>query len=190
MIKLKEQKKEGKKESRAKSNKTVIVVAVVIGILVILGIIGRIIQRKIAQGVAGGFLSAISGGRVKVNGDDKKVTYKSDQGEFSFQEGGKLPDGFPADFPTYPGAKITSSWTSAGDNSKGISVVWETSDSPEKVAEYYKTNVESKGWKITASFSNDGTTTYSFEKGTTSGFVGIAKGEAGKTNISVTIGVK
>ena len=186
----KKEEKEEKKETKSKSNKTVIIIVVVVAVLVVLGIIGRIVQRKVAQGVAGGFLSAITGGKVGIGGDKNKVTLKSDEGEFSFQEGGKLPDGFPSDFPVYPGAKITSSWTSSGDDSKGISVVLETSDAPTKVADYYKTNIESKGWKTTASFSSEGTTTYSFEKGTTNGFVGIAKGEEGKTNISVTIGVK
>lgn len=187
---MKEEKKEEKKETKTKSNKTIIIIVAVVGVLIALGIIGRMVQRRIAQGVAGGFLSAITGGRVGVNSDKNKVIYKSDEGEFSFQEGGKLPDGFPSDFPVLPGAKITSSWTSSDDNSKGISVVWETSDAPTKVADYYKTNIESKGWKVTASFSSEGTTTYSFEKGTTNGFVGIAEGEEGKTNISVTIGVK
>ena len=165
-------------------------ILVIVGLLVVLGIVGRMVQRRVAQGVAGGFLSALTGGKVKVGGDSNKVTYKSDDGEFSFQEGGKLPEGFPSDFPIYPGAKITSSWTSNDDDSKGISIVWETSDALTKVADYYKENIEAKGWKITASFSQEDTTTYSFEKGTASGFVGVGKGEADKTNISVTISVK
>lgn len=187
---MKEEKTEEKKEPKGKSNKTIIIIVVAVIALVVLGLIGRMVQRRIAQGMAGSFLSAMTGGKVGVSTDKNKVTLKSDEGEFSFQEGGKLPEEFPSDFPIYPGAKITSSWTSSGDDAKGISVVWETNDSPDKVANYYKSSIESKGWKTTASFSSEGTTTYSFEKGESTGFVGIAKGEEGKTTISVTIGVK
>lgn len=179
------------KKAPVKSNKKLfIIIGVVAVVLVVLGIVGRFIQRKIAQGVAGGFLSTLSGGKVKVNVGDNKVSYKTDEGEFSFEEGGKLPDGYPSDLPIYPGAKLTSSWSTSDDDSKGMSLIWGTNDSIGQVADYYKKELEAKGWKITSSFSQAETSTYSFEKGGTSGFVGVGKGDKQNTNISVTIGFK
>ena len=177
------------KNAPVRSNKKLfIIIGVVLVVLVALGIAGKIIQKKIAQGMVGGFLSTLSGGKVKVG--DKNVTFKNDQGEFSFEEGGKLPDGYPSDLPIYPGAKLTSSWSTTGDNSKGMSLIWGTNDSISQVADYYKKALEANGWKITASFSQQETSTYSFEKGTINGFVGIGKGDKENTNISVTIGFK
>ncbi len=162
------EKEKVKKETPKKSNKTLVIVAIVVVVLIILGTLGKIIQRKISQ----------------------KVTLKSNEGDFTFEEGGKLPEGFPQDFPVYPGAKLTSSWTAGGESSKGTSVVWESDDATSKVADFYKSELVAKGWKITANFNQEDTSTYSFEKNNVSGFFGVAKGEKGKTNISVTIGVK
>lgn len=161
-----------------KSNKTLVIISIVFIVLVLLGIVGRIIQRRIAQ----------SGGEINLGSN--KVTYKSNEGDFTFEEGGKLPSGFPSDFPVYPGARLTSSWTAGGENSKGTSVVWESSDAVSKITDYYQKELVVKGWKITATFNQGDSATYSFEKDKVSGFVGVAKGDSGKSDISATIGEK
>jgi hypothetical protein len=122
--------------------------------------------------------------------ENGQVTYKGDEGEFSYNQGGELPEDFPKDFPIYPGAKLTSSWTAQGEETRGVSIVWETQDSPEEVSDYFKNQLELSGWKITSSFSQGGSVNYSFEKDNVSGFIGIARAEEGKTTLSLTLGVK
>ena len=70
-----------------------------------------------------------------------------------------------------------------------MSVVWETGDSADAVSAFYKTDLVSNGWKVTATFEQEGSMTTSFEKEGWGGFMGITSSE-GKTTISATIGVK
>lgn len=154
-------------------NRRVLIIVLLVLVVVTLGTLGGILVKR-----------AVERGKNQLG--DKKITYKGNEGEFSFEEGGNLPEGFPSDFPLYPGTTLSSSWTAKGQSSNGISLIWETDDSSEKVLEFYKRELEAKGWKITSAFS----ATYSFEKGNTSGFVGIAKGSSGRTEISLTLSLK
>jgi len=97
-----------------------------------------------------------------------------------------LPENFPTDFPLYRQATFKEAWSTGKAESGGISVIWETSDAPPKVAVFYKDELVKKNWKINSSFNNSGSFVISFEKGGTSGFVGISQN--GKTIISVTLG--
>lgn len=184
MVKEKEQTTETPK----KKAKIVPIIIVLIGIIIVLGLIGNFIYKKIAERAAEGILSGITGGNVNLSGD--KVSIKTEDGELAFEEGGKIPDTFPNDFPVYPGAKVASSFTSTGDNnSKGVSVLWETGDSLEKVGKFFETELAENGWKITANFSSEDSITFTIEKGETGGVVGITP-QDDKTAISVTLGVK
>ncbi len=179
------------KETKKGSNKTLVIVLVVIAVLVGLSLIGRFIYKKVAERVASNYLSTLTGGKVSVTGGGDKVSFKGEDGEVTFDSGGKLPEGFPSDFPVYPGAKVTGSFSASGDNnSKGSSVVWETSDDVAKVGGYFKTELPKAGWTISTDYSTAETITLTFEKGAYSGFLGVTKGSDGKTAISVTIGVK
>lgn len=100
-----------------------------------------------------------------------------------------LPDGFPSDFPIYPNAALSDSWTASGNSTEGISVIWLTDDSPKDVSSFFQENLPDSSWGVFLQSEEDAFTTISFEKGNTSGFVGITKGEGGKTVISVTMGV-
>ena len=51
---------------------------------------------------------------------------------------GRLPDGWPADVPVYPGATLGASELS----SRGSSVTMKTNDGPEKVAAFYVTSLK------------------------------------------------
>ena len=59
---------------------------------------------------------------------------------------GKLPGDYPADAPVYKDAKITLSQTVSEKN--GRNLVMETGDAADKIAAFYKTGLESNGWKI------------------------------------------
>jgi hypothetical protein len=138
------------------------------------------LTRVISKGIAG---------NVKVEDGGKKVTYKGADGDFSFQQGDTLPANFPAGFPVYPGAKVTSSWTAKGETGDGISAIWETSADPSVVALFYKTELVKAGWQMSSSFEQSSSYNYSFSKDNVTGIVGITKsGET--TTISVAIGNK
>ncbi|HJX59274.1 hypothetical protein A2V61_01115 [Candidatus Woesebacteria bacterium RBG_19FT_COMBO_47_8] len=97
---------------------------------------------------------------------------------------------FPDDFPIYPGATLKSSSSTETDGKKGISALWTTADPQDKVAEFFKSNLEALGWKITNSFGGKGFSNYSFEKELVKGFIGVGVGEKGTTAISVTLGIE
>ena len=92
-----------------------------------------------------------------------------------------------SDFPIYPGATEESSYTTEGDN-KATSIVWKTDDSISEVSYFYNKELEMGGWEITSIIENENSTTLSFTRGESYGFVGIGKGEGDITIISVTIG--
>lgn len=174
-------------------NKLVVIIVIVAVVLVGLGLIGRYIARMVAQKAASAYLSGVTGQNVNVSGNGQNVTVKTGNGEVNINSGGSLPSDFPSDFPVYPGAKLTGSFSAngtSGENTKGVSVVWETGDDAAKVGDFYKTELVKAGYTISSDFSQGTTTTLTIEKGTTSGFVGVTKGSDGKTAISVTMGSK
>lgn len=161
-------------EEKKKGNKGLIVL-----VIVVLLIVGLFLTRKVGEGVLSQVLSRLTKESVKVetNGD-------------SISSENSLPEGFPEDFPIYAEVKIVSSFKATQGETDGTSVIWETEDDATKVAGYYKEELAKKGWKIISTFEAEGSTTVTFEKGEVSGFLGITKGEGGKTAISVTLGVK
>ena len=134
-------------------------------------------------------LSKKTGGKVKVEDGGNKVSYSGKEGDFSFQEGTTMPDSFPQDFPLYPDSKVASSWSSKAEGGLGISVALDSSDSIEKIAEFYQKELPSKGWLITSNFDQEMSKTFSFEKGEQKGLVGITE-EDGKAVISITINLR
>jgi hypothetical protein len=187
---MKEEKKDNKATTSKKTNKAIPIIIVIVLILVVLGVVGKIFYRKIAEKLAGAYVSNLiskgTGGKVQVDDGGKKITYSGEGGDLSFQEGGNLPAGFPSDFPIYPGSKTISSWSATGE-SKGISVMWESTDSADKVASYYKTELPKAGYKLTSTFEQAESKAYSFEKGTVKVLLGITSAD-NKVTISVTIG--
>ena len=178
------------KKEEAKGNKGLIILIIIALILVGLFLVGRTLARKIGQGIFSRVLSQVTDSNVKVEGDGDSVTFTGEEGEVSFNASGDMPESFPKDFPVYSGATLKSSFTATGADTKGTSVVWETGDSADKVAGFYKGELVKKGWKIVSTFEQEGTTTLTFEKEGVGGFLGIAKGEGGKTAISVTVGIE
>lgn len=109
--------------------------------------------------------------------------------EFSLEEASNLPDIFPKDFPVYKRSEVSSSFIAKGDNTQGVSVIWETEDSQREVFAFYQRELESTGWQITSKFEKEDSFTISFNKEKMSGFIGIARVDE-RTVIAVTIGIK
>lgn len=181
--------KETKSDSKGKSNKSLVIILIIVAVVIGLVIVGRFIAQK----VAGGILSRVTGQNVNITEGGNGVTVKTDKGDLVINSGGSLPSDFPSDFPVYSGAKLAGSFSAKGDdggNSTGTSVVWETSDDATKVGTYYKSQLAAAGYTIVTEYSSAGSTTFTFEKGDISGFMGVTKGSDGKTAISVTLGTK
>ena len=187
--KVEEVKESGEGKSSAKGSKLPLILIVLAAILVGAYLLGRVVTRKAGDFLAGRVLSGVTGGNVKVDESGGKVTFENSEGKVSFEEGGELPEGFPKDFPVYPGAKVVSSFTANTDGKDGMSVAWETGDSVEAVSGFYKSNLVTNGWKVSATFEQGDSTTTSFEKEGWGGFMGVTSTE-GKTTISATVGVK
>jgi hypothetical protein len=83
---------------------------------------------------------------VTKSGDNAEITFTGKDGEkmqmTSSAKGGSLPKNFPKDAPIYPGAAVTIS-SNAKD---GMMVMLKTSDSLEKVKEFYEKALKEQGW--------------------------------------------
>lgn len=186
--KEKETEKKTEEETKPKSNKLVLLLAILGAIMVVAVLGGRFVYQRAKESVLGTFLSKTTGGVIDVDKEGEKVTIKSEEAEFSFEEGGELPENFPKDFPIYPEAKLTSSWTASGEETEGLSLVWETNDSIDKVAAYYREKLTESGWKSSFTSEVEDSMTLVFEKDDTNGFIGITT-EDSKTVISLTLGL-
>ena len=183
--KTKEKKEKIEKRKPGKKAPILLILAAVIVVAVVLG---GIFYRKAGGLIVGNIFSRLTGGTVDVDNDGEKVTVSLEEGEFSFEEGGSLPDNFPSDFPIYPDAELASSWTASGDDTDGISLIWETEDSVSGVGNYYESELEAAGWTLSFTSETEDSITYAFEKNDVSGFIGITVEES-KTVISLTLGL-
>ncbi len=189
----KKEKKEISKEKKEKKekrepNKKAPILIILAAMVVIAAILGGIFYRKAKDLVVGNIFSRLTGGDVDVDKEGEKVTVTSEEGEFSFEEGGKLPDNFPSDFPVYPKAELASSWTASGNDTDGLSLIWETEDSVSKVGNYYESELENTGWALSYTSETEDSITFAFEKNDVRGFIGITVEES-KTVISLTLGL-
>lgn len=189
----KKEKKEKTKEKKEKKekrepNKKAPILIILAAVVVAAVILGGIFYRKTADLVVGNIFSRLTGRAVNVEKGGEKVTVTLEEGEFSFEEGGNLPDNFPSDFPIYPDAELASSWTASGDDTDGLSLIWETEDTVSKVSNYYERELKNAGWTLSFTSETEDSTTFAFEKNDVSGFIGITVEES-KTVISLTLGL-
>jgi len=126
----------------------------------------------------------------KISPGRESQTTPKGQGEIPSGDTNTLPANFPKDFPLYPDSSLKTSWTTQGELKEGISVLWESGDAPQVVRDFYKQKLPELGWSVNSSFESEGSYTISFEKEITDGFIGITLGEAGLTQISVTLGIE
>lgn len=95
---------------------------------------------------------------------DGSATYSNNEGSVTVG-GGSLPDNWPSDAPTYADAKIQYSGSSNPQTGeKGAVVMFTTSDSATKVADFYKKELASSGWTIEGTANINGATVISAKK--------------------------
>jgi len=87
-------------------------------------------------------------GEVTISKEGAVVNIKGKEGDVvaSFGEGAKLPANLSKDVPVYKPANVTMSQV-MGDGEK-VMLGLNTKDDSAKVAEFYKKELEDKGWKI------------------------------------------
>ncbi len=87
-------------------------------------------------------------------GTSKEVTFKSGGMTHTFAEGkGAVPRDFP--LPVYPGAQATGSVSAQGDKTAEESkfLLLSSSDSVEKIRDFYQQELPKSGWKVETSQS-------------------------------------
>ena len=100
-----------------------------------------------------------------------------------------MPDGFPADVPIYPGARLTAAakFTSGTQTTWGMN--WETLDSVDKVQAFYSTKLSQGDWSIQFKGSSNASFAATFSRKSnpkSSGIIG-ADGSSGVTKISLSL---
>src|SRR3989338_5378854 len=63
----------------------------------------------------------------------------------SINHGTDLPDGFPRDFPVYPGSIVTSSYSTKNASKNGVSVRWEVKSKSLDVIDFFASEFEKRG---------------------------------------------
>jgi hypothetical protein len=63
---------------------------------------------------------------------------------------GELPPGFPDDIPAYPGAKLVVSFRIKTDQGANYFAIYQTSDQPAEVLEFYQENMDEDPWQVEA----------------------------------------
>lgn len=112
-------------------------------VLVVLGILGTIFAGVYARNLFSGL--GINGVRVDQGGN---VEVKTEDGKVSFTNKKELPAEWPNDIPTYPGASIESSFKG---EKQLVNVNFSSQDESEKVIQFYKEQLASKGWQADSS---------------------------------------
>lgn len=103
----------------------------------------------------------------------------------------KLPDDFPKDFPVYKNADFKGSFSGTQQGIKGFVATWDTSDSADKVKEFYDKAFSDGPWKSdsNAQFGEGSSWTAENKDGTKTGYV-LTSAADGKTSIVATVGDK
>lgn len=131
---------------------------------VVLGIVAVLIIGWLAMRFMGS--AALSAAGVDADRNlDGSVTYSNEEGSVTVG-GNRMPDNWPSDAPeNISGATIQYSGnTNPQTGEAGAAVVYTARGSAQSVADYYKGELESNGWTISATAAMGGATVVSAEK--------------------------
>jgi hypothetical protein len=98
-----------------------------------------------------GLTMLLAGSLLSACGSSKEVTFKSGGMTHTFAEGkSAVPQGFP--LPVYPGAQATGSVSAQGEKNADQSqfLLLSSSDSAEKIRDFYQKELPVAGWKVAA----------------------------------------
>jgi len=161
--------------SGSQGNKKIIII---VAVVVIVAIAGYFFKNQ---------FDMIPGADVDRNMDGS-TTITTDEGQVTVGVQ-KLPDNWPSDVPEYKNGTIQYSGTSNPETGEeGAAVMYMTSDSAQTVADFYKKELESKGWKIEQTGNMGGAMVVAATKDARNIGIYIADGGNGQT--TVTIGIE
>lgn len=104
--------------------------------------------RLIAKKAAETAIEKTTGVKIDESKDNVTVT-GADGTQVTVGDDQKLPDSFPSAIPVYDGAKVTAQMEAAGEGGTMYVVTWTSADEFGTVLDWYKAQLEAKGWKIT-----------------------------------------
>jgi hypothetical protein len=168
-------------QPQAGSNKKILYI---IGGLIVLGLIGSTLMRGV------GYMGMRAAGVDVRPNMDGSATYTATNGEGSVTVGGnKMPDNWPSDAPAnFAGATISYSGSSNPQTGQaGSAVMYTVKSTAEAVAAYYKSQLESQGWKIEQTANMGGATVLAAKKDTRTFGIYIMGGEGGEVSVQASI---
>ncbi len=119
-------------------------------------------------------------GDVEVDAGTMKIT--TADGQMTFGEGTKLPDNWPDDVPVYEGLKLLTAMTAP----EGSTIQGTTTDSLDKVTEFYKDRVTKDGWTEQTTMTQPQMSMLSYTKEQRTLVVTIGAADA-ETSVSLTV---
>lgn len=124
---------------------------VLVGIIVValaLGLVGcKSIEDKIGEEIGEELIGGAVGGDVEV--DDDSVTIETEEGDVTISDDtGKIPDGFPDDFPLYDGYALDGASSIAGGGTTTYYVNMTSEDEVKDIYDWYKAEFADAGWEI------------------------------------------
>ncbi|MEM7690188.1 MAG: hypothetical protein AAF291_14310 [Pseudomonadota bacterium] len=84
------------------------------------------------------------------------ATIETEDGTATLRSGSNVPVDLPAGFTVYPGANVVSNTVVRQAGGSGNLLTMQSGDSPEKLAEFYKSQAESAGVKIEMEMATNG----------------------------------
>lgn len=129
-----------------------------------------------------------TGGQVKVDKDKGTMTIVTDAGAMTVGSGAKLPDDFPKGVPAYPGATVQFAAKTSNSGKDAWSAAFETPDSKDKVAAFYKSNLG--GFNQASSMELGDSVVQAWQSPKYDVSLIIAADAAGKTTITMGVTAK
>lgn len=120
-----------------------------------------------------------------------KITSTSADGTATMTTGGadKWPDGMADYAPAYPGGEVGASFLGSSKDGSGGMVTFTTSDSPDKVVEFYKARAVAAGLSNVSNMDINGAKMFGAKDDKTGRSLSIQASVAdGKTTAAVTFG--
>jgi len=166
----------------------------VVGVVLVVGLLGTGCRKKektaedeAASRIASRAVSLASGKDVKVDVEGETVTFTDAEGEVTVRggKGTELPANFPKDVPVYKGAEILQTSSHAGTD---FSIAFQTRDAVDKVADFYKNEMESEGWESEQALTMPNRAILAYKKGNRMVTLMIAADEDGGTVVTASVG--
>ena len=102
-----------------------------------------------------------------------------------------MPNGFPSDFPVYPGARVTAAKQVLANGQTTWGVVWETLDTVDQVRTFYTSKLAGGDWTLTYNGSASGNFSAIVSRKSNQKDAGIitVESESKVTHIALALGV-